>query len=291
MAAFHHEKPSKVRRWAWVTAQAAAISVVLGVTTVLLGPLAATGIVCVVLWVALFRNMREQRRQEQTMEGYLDAVRDKYDSIIGVLCGAMNLRDDIKSFHTSRVSTLAEMVAVEMGLRHDEIRLLQKSAVLADIGKVEIAESILTKPGELSGKEWEQMKRHPELGFKILTGITHLRDAGDTVLAHHERFDGQGYPHGLRGEEIPAAARILAVADAYTAMTSDRPHRKRMTHEMAVKEILRNSLTQFDPEVVRAFVRCDEQGKVVGTSSEPEPAELPAFEIAAISAVADAAAG
>jgi HD-GYP domain-containing protein (c-di-GMP phosphodiesterase class II) len=288
MAGFEHDPPKTVKRWAWVTAQAAAMSIVLGVTTVTLGPLAATGIVCVILWIALFRNMRQVRTQQETMEGYLEAVRDKYDSIIGVLCGAMNLRDDIKSFHTSRVSKLAATVAVELGMRHDEIRLLQKSAVLADIGKIEIAESILTKPGDLSGHEWEQMKKHPELSFKILTSITHLRDAGDTVLAHHERFDGQGYPRQLKGEEIPLAARVLAVADSYTAMTSDRPHRKKMSHEMAIKEILRNSLTQFDPEVVRAFVRCEERGQIVPTTEEEENEQFQAIPAFLASAGADA---
>jgi HD-GYP domain-containing protein (c-di-GMP phosphodiesterase class II) len=288
MAGFEHEQPRTLRRWAWVTAQAAAISIVLGVTTVLLGPLAATGIVCVVLWVALFRCMRALRVQQEATEGYLETVRDKYDSIIGVLCGAMNLRDDIKSFHTSRVSKLAALVAVEMGMRHDEIRLLQKSAVLADIGKIEIAESILTKPGDLSGQEWEQMKKHPELSYKILNSITHLRDAGDTVLAHHERFDGQGYPRALKGEEIPLAARVLAVADSYTAMTSDRPHRKKMSHEMAIKEILRNSLTQFDPEVVRAFVRCEERGQIAPTTDEDESEVFQAIPAFLASAGADA---
>jgi HD-GYP domain-containing protein (c-di-GMP phosphodiesterase class II) len=272
-------------RWRWIRfgTLVVVVSTILGITTVLVSPIAAVGMVCAILWLALYRSQRDLRNQQETMDGYLDAVRDKYDSIIGVLCGAMNLRDDIKSLHTSRVSKLSAMVASELGLRYEEIRLLQKSAVLADIGKIEIAESILTKPGDLSGQEWEQMKRHPELGYRILSGISHLRDAGETVLAHHERYDGQGYPRGLKGEEIPIAARILAVVDSYTAMTSDRPHRKKMSHEMAVKEILRNSLTQFDPEVVRAFVRCDERGQVTDTVDEA-PTAIPTFgAVAAIS--------
>jgi HD-GYP domain-containing protein (c-di-GMP phosphodiesterase class II) len=191
----------------------------------------------------------------------------------------MNLKDDIKSIHTSRVAQLASMVATEMGMRQDEIRLLQKAAVLADIGKIEIAETILSNPGDLNGEEWDEMRRHPELGHRILSGISHLRDAGDIVLAHHERFDGQGYPRGLKGDEIPMGARILLVVDAYSAMTSDRPHRRKMAHEMALKEILRNSLTQFDPVVVRAFVRCEERGMVSAPPAEEEDQAMPMVRV------------
>jgi HD-GYP domain-containing protein (c-di-GMP phosphodiesterase class II) len=155
-----------------------------------------------------------------------------------------------------------------MGMRKGDICLLQKAALLADCGKVEIAQGILTKPGELTDAEWTEMKRHPELGYEFLNSIRNLRDCGDIVLAHHERFDGQGYPRGLKGEAIPLGARIFAVVDAYTAMTSDRPHRKRLTHETALKEILRNSLTQFDPEVVRAFQRCEERGQITDSMGE-----------------------
>jgi HD-GYP domain-containing protein (c-di-GMP phosphodiesterase class II) len=250
-----------------------ALSIVLGALTVFVSPVAALAVVCGLLWFALYRSARALQQERAKVDSYLMNIRDKYDSIIGVLCGAMNLKDDIKSLHTSRVAHLASTVATELGMRRDEIRLLQKAAVLADIGKIEIAETILTKPGDLDGHEWEEMRRHPELGYRILSGISHLRDAGDIVLAHHERFDGQGYPRNLKGEEIPLAARILSVVDAYTAMTSDRPHRRKMTHEVALKEILRNSLTQFDPEVVRAFVRCEERGMVI--QADPATEEGP----------------
>ncbi len=252
-----------------------AFSAILAGLTVYVSPMAALALVCATLWLALFMSARALQREKANVDSYLISVRDKYDSIIGVLCGAMNLKDDMKSLHTSRVSQLASMVATEMGMRQEEIRLLQKAAVLADIGKIEIAESILANPGELSGAEWQEMQRHPEFGYRILSGISHLRDAADIVLAHHERFDGQGYPRNLKGEEIPLGARILLVVDAYSAMTSDRPHRRKMTHEMALKEILRNSLTQFDPEVVRAFVRCEERGMVSATPAEEEGQAAP----------------
>jgi HD-GYP domain-containing protein (c-di-GMP phosphodiesterase class II) len=245
------------------------LSVGLAAVTIFFGPLVAVASVCTLLWAALFLSLRTIRDERLKLDRYLRTVRDKYDSIVGVLCGAMDLQDDMKAQHTSRVGQLASLLAAEMGMRKEEIQLLQKAAILADIGKIEIAESILSKPGALSEQEWKEMKRHPELGHRILTSIAHLRDASDIVLAHHERYDGQGYPRGLKGEEIPLGARVLLVVDAYIAMTSDRPHRKKMGHDMAMKEILRNSLTQFDPEVVRGFVRCEERGQVDAT---PEPA-------------------
>jgi HD-GYP domain-containing protein (c-di-GMP phosphodiesterase class II) len=249
------------------------VSAVLATVTVFFGPLIAVASVCTFLWIALFLSLRTIREERRKLDGYLMTVRDKYDSIIGVLCGAMELQDDMKAQHTSRVGHLASLLATEMGMRKEELQLLQKAAILADIGKIEIAETILSKPGTLSDQEWAEMKRHPELGHRILSSIAHLRDASDIVLAHHERFDGQGYPRGLKGEDIPLGARILLVVDAYIAMTSDRPHRKKMSHEMAMKEILRNSLTQFDPEVVRGFVRCEERGQITSVPSvEPRQA-------------------
>lgn len=175
--------------------------------------------------------------------------------------------------HALQVSDLAATLAQQMRLGREETQLIQRAAVLADIGKMEIAEGILAKEGELSEGEWDEMRRHPELGAKILSDILNLSDAAAVVLAHHERFDGQGYPYGLKGDKIPVGSRIYAVADAYTAMTSDRPHRKKMSHEVALKEILRNSLTQFDPDVVRAFMRAEEMGLFGERSASANGAE------------------
>ena len=123
------------------------------------------------------------------------------------------------------------------------------------------------------------MKRHPELGHRILGEIDTLKDAAEIILCHHERIDGQGYPHGLKGEEIPLGARIFAVVDAYVAMTTSRPYRKTMPHEIAVKEILRNSLSQFDPQVVRAFLEVVErelpQPKEQNGAGDDPPVPIP----------------
>jgi HD-GYP domain-containing protein (c-di-GMP phosphodiesterase class II) len=124
---------------------------------------------------------------------------------------------------------------------------------VARIGKLGVADAVLKKPGPLTDEEWVEMRRHPELGARILDHAN-LRDISGWVLAHHERIDGRGYPHGLAGDEIPLEARILAVADAYEAMTADRAYRAALGHDAAQEELRAGSGTQFDPAVVEAFL-------------------------------------
>ncbi len=250
----------------------AAVAAMLTLLVVLVSLLAALGAISLGCAVALFAAVRRLQGESKRAEAYLMNARDKYDAVIASLCGALELEDSMRANHVARVRQLACILAAEMGMGKDDIGLLQKASILGDTGKIEIAEGILNKPGALSKQEWAEMKRHPEFGYNFLISIRPLRDAGEIVLAHHERFDGQGYPRGLKGDEIPMGARIFTIVDAYTAMTSDRPHRKKISHEVAIKEILRNSLTQFDPEVVRAFVRCEERGLIV----DPESVETPA---------------
>jgi len=133
----------------------------------------------------------------------------------------------------------------------DELALL---AVLHDIGKVGIKESVLQKPGPLTAEEWEEMKKHPEIGYRIAQNTPELATVAEYILSHHERWDGRGYPRGLKGEEIPLICRILAVADAYDAMTNDRTYRKAMSREKAIDEIRRNAGTHFDPQVADIFL-------------------------------------
>ncbi|MEX1194333.1 MAG: HD-GYP domain-containing protein [Dehalococcoidia bacterium] len=230
--------------------------------TILFGPLTAAIAGCFFLWAALIQLTRWRDRDQRAVEDQVQAIREKYNAIINSLSSAMGLQDDMKASHSRQVSDLVFILAQEMGLRSDEIHLIQKAAVLADIGKMEIAQSIISKPGELDDDEWKEMRRHPEIGARALAEVLGVDDAAEIVLSHHERYDGQGYPRQLKGEAIPMGARIYAVADAYMAMTSDRPHRKKMEHEMALREILRNSLTQFDPVVVRAFVQAEEMGMI-----------------------------
>jgi HD-GYP domain-containing protein (c-di-GMP phosphodiesterase class II) len=140
------------------------------------------------------------------------------------------------------------------------MRQIEKAAILHDIGKIGVADAVLAKPGPLDDSEWVEMKRHPELGHQIINEIDFLRDAAEIVYAHHEHYDGHGYPRGLKGEEIPLGARIFAVVDAYEAMTSHRPYRKALPHRKAIEEIVRNANSQFDPEVVRAFLEAEKRG-------------------------------
>ncbi|HEY5625052.1 MAG TPA: HD-GYP domain-containing protein, partial [Dehalococcoidia bacterium] len=184
------------------------------------------------------------------------------DLTISAMASAIGLKDDMTSGHSQQVSDLASILAQQMKVPKKDVQVIQQATVLADVGKLQVAKSILSKEGELTEGEWMEMQRHPKLGSKILTEVLHLSAAGEIVLAHHERFDGDGYPHGLKGDDIPLGARIYAVADSYIAMTSDRPHRRKMPHERALREILRSSMTQFDPDVVRAFVRATEMGLI-----------------------------
>jgi HD-GYP domain-containing protein (c-di-GMP phosphodiesterase class II) len=251
-----------LRRTVAVAAKLIFFGLAIGIVTIAFSPLAAAVAGCFLLWAALLQTLRSLKREQLTVDDRIEGVRQQYNSIISALTSAMGLQDDLKVSHGRRVSDLAFILAQQMGVGREESHLIQRAAVLADIGKMEIAESILSKPGELSDQEWVEMQRHPEFGHKILAEVLHLSEAAEVVLSHHERFDGQGYPNGIKGEEIPMGSRIYAVADAYVAMTSDRPHRKKMSHDMALREILRNSLTQFDPEVVRAFVQAEEIGLI-----------------------------
>jgi HD-GYP domain-containing protein (c-di-GMP phosphodiesterase class II) len=262
---------SRIARTMVIVVGATALTIVLAAAVVFVNPLAALAPISVCLMGATLIAVRRTRAESRRADAYLTNARDKYDAVIASLCGALELEDDMRASHVARVRHLAGVVAAEMGMRKDDISLLQKAAILADTGKIEIAQGILNKPGELNEAEWAEMKKHPEFGYNFLASIRPLRDASEIVLAHHERYDGQGYPRGLKGDAIPLSARIFTIVDAYTAMTSDRPHRKKISHEVAVKEILRNSLTQFDPEVVRAFVRCEERGQIV----DPERVEAP----------------
>jgi HD-GYP domain-containing protein (c-di-GMP phosphodiesterase class II) len=144
-------------------------------------------------------------------------------------------------------------VARELGLPRERVERVRLAGVLHDVGKIGVSDVILRKPGPLDDAEWAEMRRHPEIGARIL-GASEFDDIRAWVLAHHERPDGRGYPNGLRGDEIPVEARILAVADAYEAMTSDRVYRAAIGDEAARAELRRGSGSQFDPLVVQALL-------------------------------------
>ena len=195
-----------------------------------------------------------------------------------ILAEAVDIRDTGTARHCHSVARFAAAMAEEMGLPPAAVERLRLAGVLHDVGKIGVPDAILRKAGPLSEEEWREMRRHPEIGARILS-TTAFGDIRGWILAHHERIDGEGYPKGLPPEEIPMEARILAVADAYEAMTADRPYRKAIGPENARRELRRHAGTQFDPEVVDAFLRWLDRrppDEAVGPAPEVGPAFSPA---------------
>lgn len=182
-----------------------------------------------------------------------------YDQTLEALVTALEVREREARRHTRRVVLYSMALGQKMGLSEEKLLELRRGAWMHDIGKIGIPDAILNKPGSLSEEEQVQMRRHPELGVDILEGIKFFQGAIDIVGASHEKYDGTGYPLGLKGEQIPLGARIFALADAFDALTSDRPYRKAQPFHTAYKEILRCRGTQFEPRVVDAFMSISEE--------------------------------
>ncbi|VBB07524.1 Hypothetical protein LUCI_2773 [Lucifera butyrica] len=176
-------------------------------------------------------------------------------SVIAALVRALEAKDPYTFGHSSEVAEIAVQIAEKMNLTEQEIFKINVAAILHDIGKIGISDVILHKTGGLNETEWEQIKRHPAIGSAIIRGIPALTDVTQMVLHHHARWDGKGYPYSLAGEDIPLGARIIAVADSFQAMISDRPYRKGKSTTEALDEIQRCSGTQFDPRVAESFLR------------------------------------
>src|SRR6185369_15132980 len=170
--------------------------------------------------------------------------------------------------HSERVMNYTLLLAQAMDVKEPELMIIAKGALLHDIGKIGVADHILLKPGKLDTAEWREMKKHPQIGYDILSDIKFLQGAADFVLTHHERYDGAGYPNSLKGEQIPLSARIFALADTLDAMTSDRPYRKALTFDSVIAEVQRCSGSQFDPQVVQTFFNISKKQweKAAGTS-------------------------
>ncbi len=183
------------------------------------------------------------------------ALKDQYEQMIAALAGAIEARDSYTYGHSRQVTRYAVRLAMELGLSDQDIERIRYAGLLHDIGKIGVRDDVLLKPGALSPEEFAQMRLHPQIGVRILEQIRGLRDILPIIAAHHERVDGNGYPLGLRGEEIPLGARILAVADAFEALTADRAYRPAMDPEQALQVIQRGSGRHWDAAVVEAFVR------------------------------------
>src|SRR5665648_497336 len=186
-----------------------------------------------------------------------------HSSIIASIKVIMFEKSQETEEHAERMAQLSKSIGLAMSLTDDQLNELELLATLHDIGKMGVDAKILSKPGKLSDEEWAEMRKHPEVGFRIAQATSELIPIANYILCHHERWDGKGYPQGLIGEQIPLLSRIVAIADSFDAMTNDRAYRSAMTKGEAIEEIRRNSGTQFDPEVTRVFIE-----KVLGQEWE-----------------------
>jgi HD-GYP domain-containing protein (c-di-GMP phosphodiesterase class II) len=196
-----------------------------------------------------------------------------FASVVRALTSAIDAKDPYTCGHSDRVARLSVALARRMGCSNDELDTIYLSGLLHDIGKIGIDDNVLRKPGALTEEELEHIKTHPELGYKILNGVKQLDKVLPVVLHHHEAWDGAGYPAGLKAEETPMLARIVAVADSIDAMSSDRPYRKGIP-DARLDEILRNGAgRQWDPQVISAVFQVREELRRIG-ESEREPLSL-----------------
>jgi len=210
------------------------------------------------------------------LEHTLGDLRLANESMLTALCEALELRDRETEGHSQRVVRYARATAIALGLAPDDVQAVVHGAHLHDIGKIGVADAILRKPGPLTPEEWIEMKKHPEIGYRMIAHIPFLGPASLLVRHHHERWDGRGYPDGLAGEAIPLGARIFAVVDAFDAMTSDRPYRAALSCAAALAELERGSATQFDPEVVAVFSQLVISGAVAVQPDQPDQPAVPA---------------
>ena len=184
-----------------------------------------------------------------------DSLEDANVSLTESLVNALDARDPYSAGHSIAVAVYARDIATEIGLEPTTVQRIYLAGLLHDIGKIAVPDAILSKPAALTDEEFDEIKKHPVVGEQILAPSKHFQDILPAVRHHHERLDGKGYPDGLRDEEIPLEARIIAVADAYNAMTSERPYRDAMQPELACKILVQNQGMQHDPFLVNAFQR------------------------------------
>ncbi len=196
----------------------------------------------------------ELTRLNATLE---QQVTERTNGLLEGMIRALDYRDTETQWHSWRVARFTGRLAQAMGIHGDQLVQIEQGALLHDIGKIGVRDAILLKPGPLTPEEWVEMKKHPELGFRMLQNIPYLKNAAEIVYQHQEKWSGLGYPRGLKGEEIAVGARLFCIADTMDAICSDRPYRKGSTLEVAITEIGRLSGTQFDPRAVEVFLSID----------------------------------
>jgi putative nucleotidyltransferase with HDIG domain len=223
----------------------------------------------------LNKRNRELQKANRDILHMADQLRETYDGTLEALVSALDARDRETKGHSLRVAKYMMEIAYHMGVEPgtEEWVNMQRGGLLHDIGKIGVSDTILHKPGPLTDDEWVDMKRHPKIGHDMIKDIGFLSGAATIVLAHHERFDGKGYPKGLQDDNIPLGARIFVLADTFDAMTSDRPYRRALTAEASREEIIRCSGTQFDPKCVQAFLLAWERILEIRWSDHDEETE------------------
>ena len=213
--------------------------------------------------VRVFISLYEQRLQLESWAHWLeflvaertDELSQSYDDTLTGWAKALELRERETAGHSQRVVKLTLRMAVEMGFQPEMLVHIHRGALLHDIGKMGISDSILLKPGTLTEGEWHEMRQHPIYAYELLRQIKFLEPALNIPYTHHEKWDGSGYPRGLKGEQIPLEARIFAMADVWDALTSKRPYRKAMARQAAIQYIREQSGTHFDPNLTERFIK------------------------------------
>jgi putative nucleotidyltransferase with HDIG domain len=225
-------------------------------------------------------------QQARQLRQILGQLHDAWDKALDAMVAALDVREHEPESHSKRVSEYAARLASAVGVESNLMEAINRGAMLHDIGKIGIPDSVLLKPGKLTGAEWVQMRKHPQIGFWILDGIEVLKPACEIVLTHHENFDGTGYPAGLKGSEIPIGSRIFSVVDSLDAMTSDRPYRKAGSYQRARREIEEGAGVQYDPDVVRSFLSippsdwAEIRERSINTRTRSDPAVMRLFKVA-----------
>lgn len=197
-----------------------------------------------------FKVMEQTERIRKTMT----ELHHAYDNTLTALVKALDAREKEVGSHSERVMNYSTFLGDKLGITGKDLEVLSKGSLLHDIGKIGISDNILLKPDKLDNDEWIEMRKHPQIGYAILSEIKFLRGPAEIILSHHERFDGTGYPKQLKGDQIPIGARIFAVVDTLDAMTSDRPYRRAMPFDAVSQEIIKFSGSQFDPDIAKLFL-------------------------------------
>ena len=209
----------------------------------------------------LLKQNSELVEQKIEIETAYKKLSNSYKNTVFALSNAVDARDSYTAGHSERVTSISMQIGRKIKLPEEDLKRLEYAALFHDIGKIGIPDYILLKNGKLTDEEFDIIKKHPEMGVNILMTIDFLADVLPIIKHHHEKFIGKGYPDNINGDDIPLGARIIAIADTYDAMTTDRPYRKRLSHETAVEEILRNKGLQFDDKLVDVFMEIEDSIK------------------------------